>query len=100
MVIGGATPAIRVIWIRKHVATTTASPVKLRRPAHAGHICIRIRAGDMFSDNTKLVDKNVRKDVENRLWIESYIENYMKNQYDGFMKGFYEKLSKKINDKS
>ena len=54
----------------------------------------------MFSGNTDLIDKNIKKDVEDRLWVENYIESRMKEQYDVFMKGFYEKLSEKINNET
>ena len=47
----------------------------------------------MFSSNTDLIDRNIKKDVEDKLWMENYIEEYIKRQYDFFMKGFYEKLS-------
>jgi len=47
----------------------------------------------MFSNNTDLVDHNLKKDVEDRLWMEEYIDKYMRCMYTSFMKGFYEKLS-------
>jgi len=51
----------------------------------------------MFSDNTDLFDRNIKKDVEDKLWMENYIEEYIKGQYDFFMKGFCEKLSERMD---
>lgn len=47
----------------------------------------------MFSNNTDLVDHGLKKDVEDRLWMEDYIDKHMRNIYMSFIKGFYEKLS-------
>jgi len=47
----------------------------------------------MFSNNTDLVDHNLKKDVEDRLWMEEYIDKHMRDMYTSFMNGFYEKLS-------
>lgn len=51
----------------------------------------------MFSSNTDLVDRNIKKDVEDKLWMENYIEEYIKGQYDFFMKDFYEKFSERMD---
>ena len=52
----------------------------------------------MFSNNIELVDKDIKKDIEDRLWMENYVEQYIKEQYNSFMKGFYDKLSKITKD--
>ena len=54
----------------------------------------------MFSNNTELVEKNIKKSVEDRLWVEEYIENHIKEQYDGFMHDFYKKLSERVSGDS
>lgn len=47
----------------------------------------------MFSNNADLVEPNIKKEVEDRLWIEKRIDEHIRDLYTSFMKGFYERLS-------
>lgn len=54
----------------------------------------------MFSNNPDLVDHNLKKDVEHRLWMEKHIDKHIRNMYASFMKGFYEKLSDNLKTRT